>query len=256
MITHKELNEKSKELENKYQLNHYELLQRFMFGIENRTTKDMDTSIKGIDISKENILNILNEILTINLNDGIKFNILDVTEIREDDQYGGNKYHIIGRLENLKVNLDIDISTGDSITPRELKYKYPLTFENRSILISSYNLETIISEKLETILRRGQYNTRMKDYYDIYIFLTKLKNEIKIEILKQAIKNTFENRNSLDNLNDFNDILDSISEYKRIKNYWINYQNKNKYASNINFQKILETIREFIKKLNIALTVN
>lgn len=151
---------KIKEIEKKYKIDHYEVLQRFMFerilerisisdyqdnfilkgglllsalfGIENRTTKDMDTTITGVDISKSKMVNILNEILTIDLNDGIKFDIVNITDIRQEDEYGGNKYHIIGRVNNTKVNLEIDISTGDEITPKELKYNYPLLFENRS----------------------------------------------------------------------------------------------------------------------------
>ena len=150
MIKYKELKQKSKELERKYQLNHYELLQRFMFerilerisvskyqenfilkgglllsalfGINNRTTRDMDTTIKGLDISKEQMINVLNEILSINLKDDVKFELVDVTDIREEDEYGGNKYHLIGKLENLKINLDIDISTGDKVVPKELEY--------------------------------------------------------------------------------------------------------------------------------------
>lgn len=153
MIKYKELKEKSKELERRYKLNHYELLQRFMFerilerisvskyqenfilkgglllsalfGIDNRTTRDMDTTIKGLNISKEQIINVLNEILSIDLKDGVKFELVDVTDIREDDEYGGNKYHLIGKLENLKINLDIDISTGDKVVPKELEYSYP-----------------------------------------------------------------------------------------------------------------------------------
>ena len=208
---------KAKELEEKYNINYYESLQRFMFerilerisvsqyqdnfilkgglllatmfGIENRTTKDMDTTITGIDISKNKMVNILNEILSIDLNDGAKFDIVNITDIRQEDEYGGDKYHITGRVNNTKVNLEIDISTGDKVTPKELKFKYPLLFEDRSILINSYNIETILAEKIETVLRRGKYNSRMKDYYDIYFFLTKLKNEINVAVLKDAIDN-------------------------------------------------------------------
>ena len=200
---------KAKELEDKYNLNYYESLQRFMFerilerisvseyqdnfilkgglllaamfGVENRTTKDMDTTITGIDVSKDKMVNVLNKILSIDLNDGVKFDIVSITDIREEDEYGGNKYHITGRVNSTKVNLEIDISTGDKVTPKELKFKYPLLFEDRSILINSYNIETILAEKIETVLRRGKYNSRMKDYYDIYFFLTKLRNEIDIE---------------------------------------------------------------------------
>ena len=280
MITYNDLKEKSKAIESKYNINHYEVLQKFMFerilerisiskyknnfilkgglllsaifGIDNRTTKDMDASIKGLNISKEHMLKVLNEILSINLNDGVKFNVVDITDIREDDEYGGNKYKIVAHLQNLKVNLDIDISTGDEITPKEIKYKYPLTFENRSILISSYNLETILAEKLETILRRGHYNTRMKDYYDIYLFLTKLKKEINVEIAKKAIENTFSKRDSLDVLNDYTQILDDILSYERIKIYWEKYTEKNKYAQGIAFERILEVIRNFLNEIEIV----
>ena len=222
MIKYKELKQKSKELERKYQLNHYELLQRFMFerilerisvskyqenfilkgglllsalfGINNRTTRDMDTTIKGLDISKEQMVKVLSEILNIDLKDGVKFELVDVTDIREEDEYGGNKYHLIGKLENLKINLDIDISTGDKVVPKELEYSYPSLFEDKKILIYTYNAETIISEKIETILKRGQYNSRMKDYYDIHMFLSKFKDNIDINILKLSIKNTFDKR--------------------------------------------------------------
>lgn len=272
---------KAKELENKYNLNYYEALQRFMlerilerisvskyqdnfilkgglllaimFGIENRTTKDMDTTIKGIDISKNKIVKILNEILSIDLKDGTKFDIVNVTDIRQEDEYGGNKYHITGRINNTKVNLEIDISTGDKVTPKELKFKYPLLFENRSILINSYNIETILAEKIETVLRRGKYNSRMKDYYDIYLFLTKLKNDIDINILKEAINSTFTKRNSFEYLKDYDVIIDSIINNERIEKLWSIYSNKYKYAKCININEILNLLKKIIKNLNLII---
>lgn len=272
---------KAKELENKYNMNYYEALQRFMlerilerisvskyqdnfilkgglllaimFGIENRTTKDMDTTIKGIDISKNKIVKILNEILSIDLKDGTKFDIVNVTDIRQEDEYGGNKYHITGRINNTKVNLEIDISTGDKVTPKELKFKYPLLFENRSILINSYNIETILAEKIETVLRRGKYNSRMKDYYDIYLFLTKLKNDIDINILKEAINSTFTKRNSFEYLKDYDVIIDSIINNERIEKLWSIYSNKYKYAKCININEILNLLKKIIKNLNLII---
>ena len=272
---------KAKELENKYNMNYYEALQRFMlervlerisvskyqdnfilkgglllaimFGIENRTTKDMDTTIKGIDISKNKIVKILNEILSIDLKDGTKFDIVNVTNIRQEDEYGGNKYHITGRINNTKVNLEIDISTGDKVTPKELKFKYPLLFENRSILINSYNIETILAEKIETVLRRGKYNSRMKDYYDIYLFLTKLKNDIDINILKEAINSTFTKRNSFEYLKDYDVIIDSIINNERIEKLWSIYSNKYKYAKCININEILNLLKKIIKNLNLII---
>ena len=165
----------------------------------------------------------------------------------------GNKYHITGRINNTKVNLEIDISTGDKVTPKELKFKYPLLFENRSILINSYNIETILAEKIETVLRRGKYNSRMKDYYDIYLFLTKLKNDIDINILKEAINSTFTKRNSFEYLKDYDVIIDSIINNERIEKLWSIYSNKYKYAKCININEILNLLKKIIKNLNLII---
>ncbi len=273
----------AKEIENKYDLNYYEILQRYMFervlerisvskyqdnfilkgglllsamfGIDNRMTKDMDATITGIDVSKVKMLKVLNEILSINLKDGVKFDVIDITDIREDDEYGGNKYHIVGKLQSLKVNLEIDISTGDKVTPRELKYKYPLIFEDRTIMISSYNIETILAEKIETVLRRGVFNSRMKDFYDMYYFLTKLRKEIDINILKEAVDNTFTKRDSFEYLNDYEQIIDSIIGNERLERLWNIYSNKYKYANGIDINEILNLLKDIIKELNLEVVV-
>ena len=210
----------------------------------------MDISIKGIDVSQDKMLKILNEILSIDINDKVKFEVVNITDIRADDEYGGNKYHLVGKLENLKVALEIDISTGDEITPKELNFEYTSIFDNKKIYIGTYNIETILSEKVETILRRGKYNTRMKDYYDVYFFLTKLKNEINLEIFKQALNNTLRKREAFDYYNDYKQILDSISEDDRIANYWNTYKKKNKYAENIEFREIIKILKEFLDNIN------
>ncbi len=279
MITYKELNKKAKEIEKKCNLQHLEIYQRFMFerilerisnskyrdnfilkgglllsamfGIESRSTRDMDISIKGIDVSKEKIIEVINEILSIDLKDSVKFEVVKITDIRQEDEYGGNKYNIIGKLENLKVNLEIDISTGDEITPKELKYEYDSLFEDKTIYIDSYNIETILAEKIETILRRGQYNARMKDYYDIYFFLTKLKYEINVDILKDAIKNTFTQREAFDYLKDYEQILDGIVLQERMQDYWNTYKNKNIYAQEIELNDIISKLKEFIENMDL-----
>ena len=274
MINYKELNIKAKEIEKSTGLQHLEIYQRFMFerilerisfskykdnfilkgglllsamfGINNRSTRDMDITIKGIDISKEKMVEVLNEILSIDFYDSVKFEIVKITDIREDDKYSGNKYHLIGFLENLKINLEIDISTGDEITPRELKYTYFSIFEDKKIFVDSYNIETILSEKIETILRRGKYNARMKDYYDVYSFLTKLKSDINMKILKEAFRNTIAQRESIKYLKDYKQILDEISIDVRMNTYWNNYKSKNKYAQNIDFKNIIRILKLFI----------
>ena len=220
-----------------------------MLSIESRSTRDMDISVKGIDVSEEKMVQILNEILSLNIDDGVRFEVVDVTDIRADDEYGGNKYHIVGKLENLKVALEIDISTGDEITPRELNYKYISLFENKKIEIDAYNIETILAEKIQTILVRGKYNTRMKDYYDIYFFLTKLKNEINQEIFKKALNNTMVRRDSLDYLKDYKIILDDILVNNRMNSNWNSYRNKTKYAENIEFNEIIKILINFMNKL-------
>ena len=278
MIEYSELFEKSKKLAKDSGLTQLELYQRFMFernlerisvskynenfilkgglllsamlGINSRSTRDMDISIKGIDVSQDKMLKILNEILSIDINDKVKFEVVNITDIRADDEYGGNKYHLVGKLENLKVALEIDISTGDEITPKELNFEYTSIFDNKKIYIGTYNIETILSEKIETILRRGKYNTRMKDYYDVYFFLMKLKKDINIKIFKQALNNTLRKREAFDYYNDYKQILDLIAEDDRITNYWNTYKKKNKYAENIEFKDIVKILKEFLDSIN------
>lgn len=277
MINYNELFEKSKELAKESGLTQLELYQRFMFerilerisvskynnnfilkgglllsamlGIRSRSTRDMDISIKGIDVSEEKMVQVLNEILSLNIEDGVRFEIVDVTDIRADDEYGGNKYHLVGRLENLKVALDIDISTGDEITPRELNYEYISIFENKKIYIDTYNIETILAEKIETILRRGKYNARMKDYYDVYFFLMKLRKDINLEIFKQALNNTLTKREALDYYKDYRQILNGLTNDERINNYWNTYKKKTKYAKNIEFKEIIKVLGEFLDNI-------
>lgn len=281
MVNIIEFKNKIKSVEEEYDLNHYEVLQRFMFerilerisiskynsnfilkgglllsaifGINERSTKDIDTTIIGIDISKTEMVKILNEILNIDLNDGTTFNIVNITDIREESEYGGNKYNIIGKIENIKVQLEIDISTGDKVTPREMKYKYQSIFENKSIIINCYNLETILAEKLETILRRGKFNSRMKDYYDVYYILNNLYDDIDILILNNAIKNTFNKRDSIKYLNDYKEIILSIKNGSIINNLWNAYSSKYKYACNIKFSNILETIENILDDVNLKM---
>ena len=277
MINYNKLFKKSKELSAKLGLTQLELYQRFMFerilerislskysnnfilkgglllsamlGIESRSTRDMDISVKGIDVSTEKMLQVLNTILSMDINDGVKFEVVDITDIRADDEYGGNKYHVVGKLENLKVSLEIDISTGDEITPKELNYEYSSLFEDKKIQIDTYNIETILAEKIQTILLRGKYNSRMKDYYDVYFFLTKLENEINKDLFKKALNNTITQRNSLDYLRDYKKILNDILQNDRMQINWNSYKSKTKYAENISFEEIIENLITFIEEL-------
>ena len=140
-----------------------------IIGCDERTTKDMDATIKGISLNKKTILKMFNEIINLDLNDGVTFELIGIKDIRLEDKYGGFKLNILSKLGNNKTYITVELTTGDEITPREIKFSYNSIFENKKIFIMAYNIETILAEKSHTIVSRGVLNTRMKDFYDIYI---------------------------------------------------------------------------------------
>lgn len=211
-----------------------------IIGIDTRTTMDIDTSLKGLELNDKKIYNILKEILSIDLGDNVEFQILNSKPIREEDAYGGFKYKILAKLDNLRVNLSIDIATGDKITPREIEYKYKLMFENRTVQIMSYNIETIIAEKLETIISRGVLNSRMKDYYDLYYLFKYKKEDISSKTLERAIENTFSKRNT--SKENMDKILNEMKENRFLNDLWNSYKKRYDYAKNIKFNEIIDII--------------
>ena len=215
------------------------LLLSSIMGIDTRTTMDMDTCIKGINLDDTQLYEVLNEILSIDVNDNIKFYIKNSKPIREDDDYSGLKYNLLAQYENLRVNLSIDIATGDLITPKEIEYDYKMMFEDRSLQIMTYNIETIIAEKFQTVISRGILNSRMKDYYDLY-YLTTYKQYSK-DILRQAIKNTFEKRNT--NIENVQKVISEIATSDFTENLWNEYRKKFKYAKNIEYEQIMKKIK-------------
>lgn len=188
------------------------LLLSSIIGEDMRTTKDMDASLRSIALEKENIYEIFNEILSIDLNDNTYFEIQDIKDIRAEDEYGGFRINVLGTFEQLKVNMFIEISTGDVITPKEIEYKYKCIFEEREIPIFAYTVETILAEKFETIITRSVLNTRLKDFYDIYILFDENINK---EQLLNAIKNTFRNRETNIDIQEFKEIIDLLKMIRR-----------------------------------------
>ena len=219
------------------------LLLSSIMGIDTRTTMDMDTCIKGIDLTDEQLYEVLQEILNIDVNDGVKFEIRNSQPIREDDDYGGLKYNLLAIFDNLRVNLSIDIATGDLITPREIEYDYKMMFEDRSLKIMTYNIESIIAEKFQTVISRGILNSRMKDYYDLYYLIT-YKNFSK-ENLKNAVIKTFNKRDT--DIKSINKVIDEIEKSEFVKELWTSYSEKYQYAKGIEFEKVLGSIREIEK---------
>lgn len=214
-----------------------------LVGINSRTTMDIDATIKGITMTKETLLDMFNEIINIK-SENTSFEILNIKDIREEDDYGGFRLFIESKFDTIRVPLKVDISTGDVITPKEINYSYKSMFENSYINILAYNIETILAEKFETILSRGIFNTRARDFYDIYILL-KLKNsEIKNDQFKNAIYKTFGKRESTNLINSSLDIINKIKSDERIIHVWNRYSEKYEFAKGIDFDDVIKKLIE------------
>ena len=214
-------------------------------GIDSRSTMDMDTTIKGFKLDIENLKSILQKIIDIDIEDNIKFKIIDIENIREDDDYGGLRIHLQANFDEMPVDLKIDVTTGDKITYGEINYKYNLLLEERSIDIWTYNVETIIAEKYETIIKRSILNTRIRDFYDLYMLTHLDKQNISNKMLVEAIKETSKHRETYDIINDKNmveDVIDSVKNNKSLQQQWNTYQKKYEYAKDIKYEQLVESI--------------
>mgnify|MGYP004576590275 FL=1 len=220
-----------------------------MIGISMRSTMDIDTTIRNFDLTKEETTKIINEIKDISLDDHIEFILNDVYDIMVDMEYPGIRIHMDAKLENLVVPIKIDISTGDVITPGEVRYDYPLLLEDKSIQLWSYNLETILAEKIQTILSRGLLNTRMRDFYDVTTLFNRYKDLINYNDLSLAFDRTCRKRETLSLLEHYEEILSSISEDSILQNLWKNYCRKYKYASHIKFSTNIEILKHLMNQI-------
>jgi len=221
-----------------------------MVGIDLRNTLDMDATIKGFSLTEQNLMNILKEIIEVDVYDNVTFEIEMIKDIREEDEYSGYRVTINGKFDTISQKFKVDISTGDIITPKEIEYNFKLLFEDRKIGILAYNLETILSEKFEGIISKGIANTRARDYYDIYILEKLQKQNIDDVILKNAIFNTFKERKTMYYLENIDKQILDIENSKDLLEMWSNYQNKFIYAKDINYQDIIEVIKDIIKIIN------
>ncbi len=216
-----------------------------IIGIDNRSTMDMDTTIKGFKLDKENLENILQEIIKIDANDNIKFKIISIENIREDDDYGGLRVHLQANFDEMPIDLKIDVTTGDKITYKEINYKYNLLLEKRSIEIWTYNVETIIAEKYESIIKRSILNTRIRDFYDLYMLTHLDKKNVQSKMLVDAIKETTKHRGTFDIINDRNvveDVINSIQNDNSLKEQWNKYQHSYEYAKDIKYEQLIDSI--------------
>lgn len=225
------------------------LLLSAIIGDERRTTSDMDTMIKGIDIESDELLKIIQEIINIKTDDAISFEIEKTKEIRVDDVYGGINIKLIAKKDGLIVPLFIDITTKDPITPREIEFKYKSIFDDEYIKIMAFNKETIIAEKFETLIKDTETNTRAKDFYDLYVLIKEYWNELDKTNLIKAIRNTCKRRESLYILDELEERFDFIKESAILQGEWDKYQIAHLYAKDINYADIMKNINLIIEEL-------
>lgn len=213
-----------------------------MLGLDSRATMDMDATIKGCPVNEKTIREMIEEIIAIPVEDDITFRFKSIGEIREGDDYTGYRVALIANYEKMAVPLKLDITTGDKITPGEIEYNYKLMLEDRCISVWAYNLSTILAEKLETIVSRGDQNTRPRDYYDVFI-LTKLKtNEIDLENLRAAFMATSEKRGSTELMKQFREIMRAVKKSDVMKQRWTNYGKDYDYAAGIEFEDTCDAV--------------
>ncbi|VOW88341.1 abortive infection protein AbiGII [Streptococcus pneumoniae] len=219
-----------------------------MIGLDKRTTMDLDITLKGTEMSRENLIDIFEEILC-SKTDGFSFSVDKLEPIRQDDEYGGFSLKLNATFDTLKEVVFIDITTGDKITPREITYSMTSIFTNESIKIWTYNLETVLAEKLETIISRGLASTRPRDRYDLFTLYKLRKEEINLEVLKNALENTAEKRKSKETIYNWEEQVRGIEISDYQKELWIRYQRQFKYAKDISFDNSVQVIREIMQQI-------
>lgn len=225
------------------------LLIASMVGLHSRATMDMDATIRNHPVNENSIKKMFEEIISIPIDDDITFSFQDVGEIRKNDAYGGYRVSLTANFLPMKVPLKLDITTGDKITPKAVEYKYPMMFNDGTLEIFAYNLETILAEKLETVISRGDQNTRPRDFYDIFI-LSKLKgDQINRTILRQAVSETAQKRNSDMLMPQYQSILEQIVSSPVMQNHWTIYQRDYEYAREVDFSATCETILQLMDSI-------
>lgn len=223
-----------------------------IFGVNLRSTMDLDTTIKGIPLTRKNLEKIINEIITININDNINFKLENIKDIRLEDEYSGYNVNLKAEFDGLKTNLMLDVTTGDVITYSETEYQYKTIFDNEAINIMTYNFETIIAEKLESILSRNIENTRMKDYYDLYMFVNFKWDVVNKKELVEAIKRTSIKRKTEDYILNAYKYIELIEDDNKLKRLWKSYALVYSYANDINFEDTIKAIKTVCKVLELV----
>lgn len=219
------------------------LLVSSLVGVDMRSTMDVDTTVKSLPLNKRSAQKILEEIIAIEVDDGVIFHITKVQDIMEGHEYEGIRFMIECTMDKLKQTIKVDISTGDEITPRAVAYKLPLIIEDRSINLWAYNLETLLAEKLETIMVRAEANTRMRDFYDIHVLLEQDVVTIDRDTMKSAFYATCKRRESTERIVTIDDVINKIADDEVMKQQWKNYRKTNYYVGTLEWDDVIGSTR-------------
>ena len=220
-----------------------------VIGIRQRNTVDIDFLIRRFSLTEENIKQRFEKIFQSGNDNGITYEIQKIEEIRKEDEYGGFRITVLCRLENIRQIIPLDIATGDPITPSEISYEYKSIFSNSLFEICAYNIETILAEKIQTVYQRGIFNSRSKDFYDIYILYHLKKEEIDFEHLKEACQNTFKHRYTDFNIDSILNVLTGLKVEKDLKIRWSSYKKRFRYAEEISFDEAVNAVIEVVKNI-------
>ena len=224
-----------------------------IIGEDLRTTKDIDATLKNLPLNIVSIRNIFEEILSIDIDDNVNFEIVNIKDIRLEDEYGGFRINVKGTFDKIRTNFFIEITTGDIITPREIKYKYNSIFEDKKINIMAYTIETIIAEKFESIISKNVTTTRAKDFYDLYMLVNNHKDDINNRNLVNAVENTFNKRNTEFNIDNFKEIVEILEDSNVLKRVFTDYQSKLEYTKEVSFDDTIKIIKNIINILESEL---
>lgn len=217
-----------------------------MIGVAHRSTMDIDTSMKNLNLSAEDALRVVNQVKDIDLDDGVSFEVKDVSNIMDEMEYPGIRVTMNANVGRLITPLKIDISTGDVITPRAIEFNYDLLLEDRSISLWSYNLETILAEKLQTVLARGILNTRMRDFYDIRMLLDTYEDKVNKAVLKDAFAATCKKRGTDHLQEQAEEIIKIIEANEQLQVLWRAYEKKYSYAVDIDYASVISGVRKLM----------
>ena len=217
-----------------------------LLGVKNRYTADIDFLLRKESMDENRLKEIFSDIIATDADDSITFEIADISPIRDEDAYGGYSILLTGRLENVRQSFHVDVATGDPITPTDIEYSYQSLISNETIAFRAYNLETVIAEKLQTILSRGLLNSRCKDYYDIYIINQLQRKNISISDLKKSFETTCQYRKTPFEKEEALLILEEVSKSNILQTRWSNYARKASYAKDITFEATIESCKEIV----------